>query len=75
VELTKLIANICNENPHFVDNILAACPTILASLCTLYSKPETTPTDADCIAAVLNFLHNIALKETPLRVERVGPCL
>ena len=75
MELTRLIANICNENPHLVDNILTAAPALLPQLCALYSRSETTPVDTDCLTAVLNFLHNIALKETGLRGEQVAPCL
>lgn len=75
MELTRLIANICNENPHLVDNILAAAPQLLPQLCSLYSHAETTPVEADSLTAVLNFLHNIALKETVLRGEQVAPCL
>ena len=37
LEATKLIGNICNENPHFIDNILASSSTLLDMLFTLYS--------------------------------------
>jgi hypothetical protein len=38
IEVTKLISNICNENPHFVDNILTNRASILDKLFALYSN-------------------------------------
>ena len=58
-----------------MDNILAVSPNILPLLCSLFSRPETTPVESDSLTSILNFLHNIALKETALRTEQVAPCL
>jgi hypothetical protein len=70
-----LMSAICSENPHFIDNISNTSTATLSLIFDLLRTPLTTPYKDDALITVLNFLHNISLKEGPIRNDRLSEVL
>jgi hypothetical protein len=58
----KLISQICWENPHLIEDLMATAETIILLLLKLLSSPETTPAHHDSLVEIVNFLHSVSLK-------------